>query len=753
MDSDWEFSPPPTPEAAVDPGEDAARSAAAQGTLGFGDIVSLPGFVGQGMQSGVKWLARKGMEGANALGADIPVDQVMADVERGQIEALSPEERKAVQEGRAIPSAEMGTLPTPVGVETSIKEALPYTQYESKTSVGRLVGTGSRFAAGSALGPLETLPIRLGESALAGVTSEAAGDYATKNLPEYETYFRFAGALAGPAGARGIAKGMKPFVMPNSFADDTAMRLLAEDIRMGKSAMNLQQIADAINNGATPSIIDMAGPKTRAWIAQRYNVSNEMMDATRQLNEGLVTRARETTGNLRDYLTEVFPGLETMSLEDQMKAAQEVERKAIYDLSRTHPNSQNMWNATLQSLSNNGYISDAMKALNKDFLQNRIPSHWNINPPVGGMPPNLQYWDEIKKRLDDVINSSKPNKLTNTGNQATYDAAKEAKNALVAELDRMVPSYGAARNSHAELLGYMSAPEVGAALSKAKSTKDIRELVRAYNGYNGDQQELVRRGLARALYDDLGGPSGNPSSFIKRMTSDNAQNVYPAILGQAEYETMLGRAAAENVMSQARTINELGGRTAQFAAKEGAKAGALLAAGQAASYLTHGELSASSPAAVASIAATLMAVGKDFALNYAERRVAPQVVTLMRSSDPNDIRRLGRMIASNPDAGSFVSKLSGAFSRMPMAALQSQQTSSLNQPSQWEFTPAPENYDAIPGQSSGGRIARKSGGRISGNPISAEVKRVRALLAEKTASMLSVPDDAIATALHIAKRS
>lgn len=57
------------------------------------------------------------------------------------------------------------------------------------------------------------------------------------------------------------------------------------------------------------------------------------------------------------------------------------------------------------------------------------------------------------------------------------------------------------------------------------------------------------------------------------------------------------------------------------------------------------------------------------------------------------------------------------------------------------------------GQNAGGRVARKSGGRTTGNPISAEVKRVRALLSEKTASMLSVPDDAIATALHIAKRT
>lgn len=56
-------------------------------------------------------------------------------------------------------------------------------------------------------------------------------------------------------------------------------------------------------------------------------------------------------------------------------------------------------------------------------------------------------------------------------------------------------------------------------------------------------------------------------------------------------------------------------------------------------------------------------------------------------------------------------------------------------------------------KNAGGRVARKSGGRTIGNPISAEVKRVRTLLSEKTASMLSIPDDAIATALHLAKRT
>jgi len=63
---------------------------------------------------------------------------------------------------------------------------------------------------------------------------------------------------------------------------------------------------------------------------------------------------------------------------------------------------------------------------------------------------------------------------------------------------------------------------------------------------------------------------------------------------------------------------------------------------------------------------------------------------------------------------------------------------------------APEG--SVPrGQASGGRIERKSGGRVA-NAISAEVVRTRALLGNKTASILSIPDDAIISALNLARK-
>ena len=66
----------------------------------------------------------------------------------------------------------------------------------------------------------------------------------------------------------------------------------------------------------------------------------------------------------------------------------------------------------------------------------------------------------------------------------------------------------------------------------------------------------------------------------------------------------------------------------------------------------------------------------------------------------------------------------------------------------FEFT---DNPGASGGMKTGGRVGRKAGGRIQSNPISEEVKRVRTLLSHRTATMLSMPDDAVATALNIAK--
>jgi hypothetical protein len=753
MADEWTIDPV-APPAEPPPGllEDAAKSAAAQGTLGPGDVVGLPGTIGQGIQSGVKWLARKGMGAANYFGADLPVDQIMSDVDRGLLETLTPEERKQVEAGNAIPSAEMGTLPTAQGVEEAVKAKVPYTNYEGKTAPGRITGDAARFATGNAIvGPMNPLAIagRTVEGIAAGGGSGAAGEWAkAAGAPEYETVARFAGALAAPLAGKSVLKLAKPWAMPRQFADDTAMRLLAEDMRNGQSAMSLEDINAATANGANPSIIDMAGPRTRKWLAERYGQSGQ--EALR-LNDMLDARATESSARIRDFINRNNRGVADLSVEDQAAQAAKVEEKRLYDLTKTDPRAHAVWTPELEAMASQpGPLADAMAKVKKDFLAGNIPASWGVNIPTGGLPPNLAYWDAVKKALGDRINAAKPSALTaSSADTALFNTATEQQRKLLSTLDNIVPGYATARDSHSELLGVRTAPEAGEKFGKMTATRDTQEALGVFDAYNPEQKELFRRGLLRSFYDQLGTPTGKASTLFKRLTADGTADGYRHVLGDREYERLVGNLSAEDVMSKAKAINEAGSRPG-FWTMEGGKAAITLGVGQLASYLSHGEVGAMNGPAVASAALAAAKLSKDVAMNYAERRIAPRVFQLMRSSHPDDMTRLGNLIASNPDAGSLVRKISDTFGNVPLKAVQSQQTT--DHTDGWSIDPAPENYDAVPnGLKSGGRVARKAGGRIGSNPISAEVKKVRALLSHKTATMLSMPDDAVATALHIAK--
>ena len=136
------------------------------------------------------------------------------------------------------------------------------------------------------------------------------------------------------------------------------------------------------------------------------------------------------------------------------------------------------------------------------------------------------------------------------------------------------------------------------------------------------------------------------------------------------------------------------------------------------------------------------------ALNASERKVANRVVELAFSTKPEDARRFQKLLADNYDAVSVSRKLGDYMRSATQKGIWAYMNSQREMQRPTVSTPG---LSMMAPMNTGGRVARKSGGRIGSNPISAEVRKVRALLSQKTASMLSIPDDAIATALHIAK--
>ena len=777
-DNYWSLVPAPAP---VDTGEDVRRSIAAQGTLGVtADVPGMIGGITQGVQQGARWLGEKAfIDLPNLLGADLNKEQIRADIDYGLKKAqeaeLSPSEVKDVEEGRRVYAPMTGTYATPQYYEEKTKEILPYTQYEAVTPEGKLAGSASRFATGAAatapfLGPgSSTNLLRQGESTIAraaakpvtgtlmrsgeeallggisGLGSEAAGEWAKENAPEYEGWARFAGSMVAPAGAKATFETVKPWVMPKVFADDTALKLLAEDFKDGTSAMTPEQLNKAIEDGLEPTVFDLAGPKTREWLEKNYKISSETMKNVTDLNNILEGRPEATRTKMRDYMEETFgKDLATFKKEELLTSAKEAENNAVWASSRANPAAASLKLPELNKLrKNNGTLKQAFDQVVQNSKQKLYPSKYGVNPTV----QNLSFWQQVKTELDDTIRKSKPNKVTGTGDTALYNAALDAKENLLKILDDAVPEYGKARDSHSALLGLDNSVDAGEQFAKLKKSEDFKDYLDVYKKYTPDQQELFKRSFIRSMYDDLGNKEGSLNAFVTSIKSPKAQRYYREVLGD-QYDDLVGRAVAQQTMDRVAAIKAADTKFVSWAnVKQFAQIGGPGFAGG----IIQGMMEGSNPSAttLALYATTAGLAARNVVLNAGERRIAPRVTALMKSQKPEDIKNLGKLIQENPDAFTFIEKINKVAARAPLRYVQSQQQVEPKpevDENYWQLEPTP--YQA---QASGGRVERKAGGRVGSSSICAEVNRTRLLLGQKTASMLSMPDDAIVSALHIAK--
>lgn len=754
-DDKIEWGAPEFPNAPVDTAEDVKKSVAAKGTIGAVTSLSpgVLGAIGSGLQEGALWLMGK------AGGPEFE-----ANVRRGILEGLSPEQRQAVEEGRAI-STGGDTIPTMKGVEEATKEVLPFTSYTPQTAAGRYSGSAAELAGGMATGALlgpgsvGRKAVNVGKEALtgavAGVGSELGADWAkAADAPEYEGWARLAGAILSPSMLKKAGSTAKEVYQTGqkisgsaAYIDDTTAKLLAEDLRNGSSPMTLQQVQDEIVNGGMPNLFDMAGKKTRKYLRDTYNLSDETQDAMAELNQKIRERGAEGASNLRSHIEGTTPGIDSMSQEALSAENAKRQTQAAYDLAKKNPAAASITTKEMEDLvKTDGHVRDAMADVDRAIAGQRA-NEFSADPHN----LDLAYWDMVAKRLGDRIKKSDPNAFGSTSQDTIdYVNATAAKKKLQAILDKEVPEYADARGAHIEAIGVKDAPEAGSQFWKLKTTKDYDEFMDVFNKSNPQQKELFQRGFVRSIYDDLG--SGKKiDGVLSRLTSPAGQKYYPQIMGSDAYETLVGRATAETIRSKMKAVEEnsmvqkaiTGGKELLNIAVGGGKAGAVGTA-----------IGGPGMGAVTGGAMALFDAAKDrIKFNYAEAKVAPEVVRLLQSTDPDDIQRLGALISKNKDAQNVADKYTSFFAQYPatigLTQKQADKSKDERMKSEWGVPIFP---DQIPtGQAAGGRIARKAGGKVTGNSISREVERTRKELSNRTAQMLSMPDDAIVTALKIAK--
>jgi len=745
-------TPPPKP---IGMGEDIARSAAGQGALGLTDVAGMIGSAGQlydvGAKAATKYLVAKPAEYLGLLPKGKTAEDFMtASEELGKKFQTPAEQAGVVNYIAGVPVA------TGHGVEKTVQEAAPFTAYEPKTTAGKYAGSAARMATGMAeLGGLPNAARNLTAGAVAGLTSEGAGQAAETYLPEWASpYARFFGAVVGSVAGNKLADAVKYVAMPNTTAEKMLVDALAADIKNGHSSMSVEDIQKAIQSGATPTAYDMAGPQTKSVLQKYGYLNDDAKAATSNLSEFLEKRKTEAGSNLGQHIDDHYSGnLNPAAQADAIAQEAKLRNNKLYSIARNDPKAQSLWNKELDDLSKIDPIKSAMKKTDsvatdpasgiikyepgkgaKTTTSGIVDQYGNpVSKTTSATPttyPNLTYWDQVKRNLDDQISAA-----VRSGERDAVRRLTGLKDRLVTVLDDSVASYKAARDSAADAFGGQNALEAGYNYFRGTNSFTNQQATKALKQMNDKQKDLFAQGGAGYLKEVA--ENQGPDAVLRMMNKPTFATRMKSALGEETFDSIYGRAQAESLMSKTK---ELPAPSPEAAKSHGSllygAAGALGTSAAEAFATGHLPLSASMVAAGA-VGGGLGLVARA-GLNAAEGRIAPYIMEM--AADPKRTAELGKLARENSVARSVLDKLNEA---------------AVNSAAMY--------YRSNPGKTgnrfAGGRVGRAAGGKVGGGQkhlvdrLMGLADQAKKSTDNSTKPLLNAPDEAIVKALRVANQA
>lgn len=703
----------------------AIGSGAAQGAMG---IAGIPGALTYYTREYAEMPIRRRLQG----------EQAAEDWRRSLEEGMTREQRQKIAEGSATPFQAPGgpyALPTMQGMDVLGRENIPGYDYKPETGLGETAQTATNFAVQSLVGGPKGIGRRVVSGAGAGAGAENIGQVGGAFAGETgKLVGEIGGAILGDILTHKVVDFGANIGFTTSEAQKQLLGAVSADLATNPELR--EKLKSAVANGEQIYLADfLQGTAARGLIGKGF--SPKQQEAMLRINRELEKRSADVQSAVDDkFQFVVGRNLRDVDFASSIEEANKTAQNSLYTSLKALPSAQAVSAPELQSLARtNGYVSDAIGAVNKQFREGKISPKWNVNPPTPAGPGNLAYWDLVKREIDHTIRGAQKGEAS--GN--ILAGATDAKSELMKVLDTAVPEYGTVRNKASEMFGVETSLEGGYKLAQtlaAGSPFKAGEFMQNYKSLRPSEKKAFSEGAARFMLQKA---NGDMSGLLKYMDNPNVSKTMKNVMGADKYDALYAKAVSANLMSNAENF-------AFTTSATGPKLGGLAkdivgGAAMALPTIPASVASGSSAATLLSGAAVATGALAGVVMNASERKVANRVVELAFSTNPKDAREFSKLLASNYDAVNVARKI-GDYMH---SGAQKAAIAYINN----------QREDAIPpsGQKAGGRVERKSGGRTVSNSISAEVKRVRALLSEKTASMLSVPDDAIATALHIAKRT
>lgn len=776
-------APAPSQQPHVSRLEDIARTVAAEGAKGY--LVDTPGMIGAAAYYTQPELTEAQLE---ELYKELSPEQLL-DIQEGKLTAIPkpPDESNKILPmggmGVALPRPDgkkFNLVPTMQGHAENIEREFPFTQYDAQTAIADIIGTGARAATATAtMGAPSAAPYAF--AAGSAGRSIGLGVEGLTDDPTAASAAEMGTNLLVDLFSRRIGKAVYDLSAPNS----EAYKRIIDGMRT-KISENPEQaklLLQAIREGRDVKISDLMDKfldqSTKDWLAK--NIPGDYASSVIELNEALVKRADEINAGTASQFTNIFgEDMTDSGWQKALEKALDDETTRLYDAVRANPASDNLYPPSLKAvIDKGGVIQKAAlevtdRALKGELGDNVIPltvkkgkkGVIEIDP---NSQPNFDFWDKVKRNLDGKASEAYGANNSDLG-KIYSDAAKSVRQ----KVSDVVGQYPEARAAGQKAIQTPTSLEEGYNFARTLTNPKINlekvdDFFDKYDSYTDEQKMRVQQGFGRALFQI--GETGNFDQISRLMSSRGSRQVLLQVLGPEKFEQVYGLIAQNALMKTkaevAAAINSSNLRAQasknpmfrDLAAIATGGGGAGAGAAAVASY-------AQSPEAMVTGALVAMAASAGFAVkagfNAKERKVAAEIMRLATSTNAADAAKLGNLLASNPAAVTSLRKIVNTSQDMVRTGLltaareedrqrkKSEVTQSMRQNEADFFTP-----DDIPGfnegQASGGRVERKSGGRVA-NSISAEVVRTRALLGNKTASILSIPDDAIISALNLARK-
>lgn len=441
----------------------------------------------------------------------------------------------------------------------------------------------------------------------------------------------------------GITPAIRGALNPEQEAARRVAGALERDATIGGQGLDPAAMRAAQQSGQPAVVADLGGEATRGLARSSANTSPEARQA---LQVATSDRFESQAPRIGQFVSDLGGGSDATTTIERLNDAARRANRPAYQRAYTE-GANGVWNENLGSLMEAPAVQDAVRSATRTganrsvadgFKPVRSPfevaADGTITPRVDANGaqaiPSLQFWDHVKRNLDDTIG-----KLQRSGERSAAADAQALRSRLVEQLDEASPSYAAARGTAAQFFGAEDAVEAGARFVGARG--ENAEFRRVIGNMSAPERQLFAHGFASELADKVSETGDRRSVLNSVFQSPAARERVTMAMGPARAARLEAFLNVEATMDLLRTAVQGNSTTARQLAELGAAGGI----GGGIGYLQGGGSPGSITAGV-----LLGSLARHGALRI-NANVAQRVGEMLASRDPATYQRALNTIAQN----------------------------------------------------------------------------------------------------------